>query len=403
MPQPKILLVDDSATNSLMVRTFVEDLGYRCDLAGNGREAVAMCKEVGYDLILMDIIMPVMNGLQATMELRTLFGEHWVPIIFLTGLSQQQDLIEGLKAGGDDYLTKPVSPDLLTAKIQVFLRIAQMQRQINQDAVRLERYFLNNEREQSYALELIERLNRQQLELPSHVWRHLRPASQFNGDLVCYARAGDREYLMLADCTGHGLTAAISAIPAVECFYDLAQTQAALGDIAAAINDKLHRLLPFGRFVAGILIAIDAAAQCVQVWNGGIPCALMFDPQGRKIKQFRSEHPPLGILAARQFDRSLETSMLKPEHALVVCSDGITEAQADNGQMFGLDGVIKAVETGWPGRIGNTVLQALQRHRQNEAILDDASLLVVHAPSLKNKQGADMGCVSPSRSRWHDA
>ncbi|UGA37559.1 serine/threonine-protein phosphatase [Chromobacterium haemolyticum] len=161
-----------------------------------------------------------------------------------------------------------------------------MQRQINQDAVRLERYFLDNEREQSYALELIERLNRQQLELPSHVWRHLRPASQFNGDLVCYARSGGREYLMLADCTGHGLTAAISAIPAVECFYDLAQEQAALGDIAAAINDKLHRLLPFGRFVAGIIIAIDAASQCLQVWNGGIPCALMFDPQGRKIKQF---------------------------------------------------------------------------------------------------------------------
>lgn len=403
MHQPKILLVDDSATNSLMVRTFVEDFGYQCDLACNGREAVSICKEVDYDLILMDIIMPVMNGLQATMELRTLFGEHWVPIIFLTGLSQQKDLIEGLKAGGDDYLTKPVSPDLLTAKIQVFLRIAQMQRQINQDAVRLERYFLNNEREQSYALELIERLNRQQLELPSHVWRHLRPASQFNGDLVCYARSGGREYLMLADCTGHGLTAAISAIPAVECFYDLAQEQAALGDIAAAINDKLHRLLPFGRFVAGIIISIDAAAQCLQVWNGGIPCALMFDPQGRKIKQFRSEHPPLGILAARQFDRSLETSVLRPEHALVVCSDGITEAQADNGRMFGLDGVIKAVQAGWPGRVGNTVLQALQRHRQNEAMLDDASLLVVRSPAHASKPEGDSGHEAKDRSRWHDA
>ncbi|OQS38047.1 MULTISPECIES: SpoIIE family protein phosphatase [Chromobacterium] len=403
MPQPKILLVDDSATNSLMVRTFVEDLGYQCDLACNGREAVSICKEVGYDLILMDIIMPVMNGLEATKELRTLFGEHWVPIIFLTGLSQQKDLIEGLKAGGDDYLTKPVSPDLLTAKIQVFLRIAQMQRQINQDAVRLERYFLDNEREQSYALELIERLNRQQLELPSHVWRHLRPASQFNGDLVCYARSGGREYLMLADCTGHGLTAAISAIPAVECFYDLAQEQAALGDIAAAINDKLHRLLPFGRFVAGIIIAIDAASQCLQVWNGGIPCALMFDPQGRKIKQFRSEHPPLGILAARQFDRSLETSVLRPEHALIVCSDGITEAQAENGRMFGLDGVIKAAEAGWPGRVGNTILQALQRHRQNEAMLDDASLLVVRSPVQASKPEGETGHETKDRSRWHDA
>lgn len=380
MPPPKILLVDDSATNRLTVSTLIQDQGYCCDLANNGEEALARCRETRYDLILMDIIMPVMNGLQATVELRALFGEHWVPIIFLTGLSQQQDLIDGLKAGGDDYLTKPVSPELLAAKVQVFLRIAKMQQQINQDAVRLEHYFLSNEREQSYALELVERLNRQQLELPAHVWRHLRPASQFNGDLICYARADEREYLMLADCTGHGLTAAISAIPAVECFYDLAQTQTPLSDIAAAINDKLHRLLPFGRFVAAIIVAIDADSQCLQVWNGGIPCALMFDAAGRKIKHFRSEHPPLGILEAGQFDKSLESGRLGSGHRLVISSDGITEARADNEQMFGLDGVVKAVETGWPDRIGDSVLQALQRHRQNEAMLDDASLLVLSAP-----------------------
>lgn len=397
MPQPKILLVDDSATNRLTVSALIEDQGYRCDLACNGQEAVARCSEERYDLILMDIIMPEMNGLQAALELRALFGEHWVPIIFLTGLSQQQDLIDGLKAGGDDYLTKPVSPELLAAKVQVFLRIARMQQQINQDAERLERYFLSNEREQSYALELVERLNRQQLELPAHVWRHLRPASQFNGDLICYARAGEREYLMLADCTGHGLTAAISAIPAVECFYELAQAQTPLGDVAAAINDKLQRLLPFGRFVAAIIVTIDAGTQCLQVWNGGIPCALMFDAHGAKIKHFRSEHPPLGILQARQFDKSLETSKLGAGCKLVISSDGITEAQAENGQMFGLDGVIKAVAAGWPGRIGNTVLQALQRHRQNEAILDDASLLVVSAPPAACSQES-----APSQPRWQD-
>ena len=95
MPPPKILLVDDSATNRLTVSTLIQDQGYCCDLANNGEEALARCRETRYDLILMDIIMPVMNGLQATVELRALFGEHWVPIIFLTGLSQQQDLIDG--------------------------------------------------------------------------------------------------------------------------------------------------------------------------------------------------------------------------------------------------------------------------------------------------------------------
>ncbi|XLM23133.1 response regulator, partial [Chromobacterium piscinae] len=134
------------------------ELGYRCVSAKNGLEAVAFCQNQLPDLVLMDVIMPEMDGLQATTELRRMFGEHWVPIIFLTSLNELESVVQGLKAGGDDYLAKPVSFDLLSAKIHVFLRIAEMQNQINQDALRLEKYYRENEFEQQLALELIERL-----------------------------------------------------------------------------------------------------------------------------------------------------------------------------------------------------------------------------------------------------
>ncbi|VEB44629.1 Transcriptional regulatory protein AfsQ1 [Chromobacterium violaceum] len=272
MSSTTILLVEDSATNRYFIEQFIQELGYRCASAKNGVEAVEYCRNQVPDLVLMDIIMPEMDGLQATTELRRLFGEHWVPIIFLTSLNELESVVSGLKAGGDDYLAKPVSFDLLSAKIHVFLRIAQMQNQINQDAVRLEKYYQENEFEQQLALELIERLVRLRTSRPGHVWQYLNPAAGFNGDLIIICQPpGGGEHIMLADCTGHGLTAAISALPAIDCFHEMTEAGCDMAAIARGVNQKLHKLLPGGRFVAAALIAIDADGRHARVWNGGVP------------------------------------------------------------------------------------------------------------------------------------
>lgn len=381
MSSTTILLVEDSATNRYFIEQFIQELGYRCASAKNGVEAVEYCRNQVPDLVLMDIIMPEMDGLQATTELRRLFGEHWVPIIFLTSLNELESVVSGLKAGGDDYLAKPVSFDLLSAKIHVFLRIAQMQNQINQDAVRLEKYYQENEFEQQLALELIERLVRLRTSRPGHVWQYLNPAAGFNGDLIIICQPpGGGEHIMLADCTGHGLTAAISALPAIDCFHEMTEAGCDMAAIARGVNQKLHKLLPGGRFVAAALIAIDADGRHARVWNGGVPCVLLFNEKGEVEARCKSAHPPLGVLPAEAFDDSMQTLAWLPERALVVSSDGITEAKDSQGAMFGLAGVEAAVRRGWPDRIGEAVLAAAKAHMQGGAASDDVSLLVVRHP-----------------------
>lgn len=378
MSQITILLVEDSATNRQMIGQFITRLGYRCAVAVHGLDALAYCQENRPDLILMDVVMPEMDGLQATEALRELFGESWVPIIFLTSQSELESVVLGLKAGGDDYLAKPVNFDLLAAKIQVFLRIAEMQEQINQDAIRLEKYYQANEEEQRLTLELIERLNEQYTSPQPHVWQHLSPATHFNGDLICICPSpSGQEHIMLADCTGHGLAAAISALPVVDCFYEMTRNGSALSDIAAGINKKIYKLLPRSRFVAAALISIDHKTGTINVWNGGIPCVLLFSTFGKLAVRLKPRHPPLGILPEEDFDKTTQALNFHPHDMLVVSSDGITESKNCQGAMFGVEGVIEAVKSTEGKSVGDHVLKMVSMHLEGNAASDDVSLLVI--------------------------
>ena len=126
----KILLVDDSATIRAATTQMLEKMGHRVALAENGELALLACARERPDLVLMDVTMPVMDGYEAAKELRARFADDWVPIIFLSGADQELDLERGISAGGDDYLTKPVSALVLHAKIHAMQRIDEMRRRL---------------------------------------------------------------------------------------------------------------------------------------------------------------------------------------------------------------------------------------------------------------------------------
>jgi CheY-like chemotaxis protein len=123
----KIAIVDDTLVNLLIVRKHVEILGHTALTAANGIEALALFEREKPDLILMDVVMPEMDGYEAARRIRTLEnGARWTPIIFLTGMGSEDDLKCGIEAGGDDYLIKPVSPVVLAAKIKAMHRLHDM-------------------------------------------------------------------------------------------------------------------------------------------------------------------------------------------------------------------------------------------------------------------------------------
>lgn len=134
----KILLVEDSATLRYAMRNYIIEAGHTPLITRSGEEALQMLETTPVDMIIMDVEMPGLNGFETTRLIREWLGGHWIPIIFVTGRNEDESYREGIEAGGDDYLIKPVSAMIIKAKIRAMERITEMRDQLNQLNAELE-------------------------------------------------------------------------------------------------------------------------------------------------------------------------------------------------------------------------------------------------------------------------
>jgi twitching motility two-component system response regulator PilH len=116
-----ILIVDDSPTDVHVFKKIMEKQGYQTEIARDGQEGIDVAKRVHPDLILMDVVMPVLNGFQATRKLRNDPETADIPVIMVTTKDQQTDINWGKRQGASEYLVKPVAPADLLAKIKALL------------------------------------------------------------------------------------------------------------------------------------------------------------------------------------------------------------------------------------------------------------------------------------------
>ncbi len=122
-----ILLAEDSRVSALPVIAFLKERGYRVSHVVDGAAAVAAYQADTPDLVLMDVMMPVLDGIEATRRIKALGGRRWVPVMLLTGLSAQEEIVAGFAAGADDYLIKPIVFPVLEARMHSMQRIATIQ------------------------------------------------------------------------------------------------------------------------------------------------------------------------------------------------------------------------------------------------------------------------------------
>src|SRR5260221_4896910 len=121
-----ILVVDDSPTIRAALRSLLERMGHTVVEANDGKEALQMYRKDRPGLVLIDVVMPVMDGYEAARHMRETSAEEWVPIIFLSSKEADQDLNRAIEAGGDDYLVKPVSFVVVNGKIRALQPLASM-------------------------------------------------------------------------------------------------------------------------------------------------------------------------------------------------------------------------------------------------------------------------------------
>jgi two-component system response regulator CpxR len=119
IPKLSLLLVDDDEELCSMMKEFFAEIGHNLDSAHNGRAGLACALGGTYDLVILDVMLPLVNGFTVLQQLRR---RKDVPVIMLTARAQREDRIAGLNTGADDYLPKPFDPDELLARIRAVLR-----------------------------------------------------------------------------------------------------------------------------------------------------------------------------------------------------------------------------------------------------------------------------------------
>ncbi len=115
-----ILLAEDDQNLSLILKNYLEAKGFKADLYKNGQDAIQGFDTKGYDLCIIDVMMPVKDGFTLVSEIRK--KDSKIPVIFLTAKSMHDDVMEGFRVGGDDYLTKPFNMDELLARINAVMK-----------------------------------------------------------------------------------------------------------------------------------------------------------------------------------------------------------------------------------------------------------------------------------------
>ncbi len=126
----KVLIVEDDRAVMMLTSAYIRSFGHEIETAVSGEEALEKFDPNHIDMVLMDYMLPGINGFETTMRLREIYEDEWFPIIFLTSAHEDEHLSQGLAAGGDDYLYKPVTPVVLEAKLKAMQRIVSMQQEL---------------------------------------------------------------------------------------------------------------------------------------------------------------------------------------------------------------------------------------------------------------------------------
>lgn len=380
-----VLSVDDDPTLGLLLKTFIHSLGHECTVVGDGERALQQYRQSAFDLVLMDQLMPGMGGIAATRAIRELQKlSGWRPIIMLSGLSETDDQVASLDAGCDDFIGKPVNFAILAAKINAFGRIAMLQEQVAEQNRQLLQYRHAEAEERRISRFLMSRLVRSELLDHPQVRYLLQPANEVSGDLLlaCPSSNGDL-YVMLADATGHGLPAALTLIPLSQAFYAMASKGFTLDSIAWELNLRHRAYSPVDRFVAALLVLYRPRENLLTVWNGGVPAALLLDPQGAVVRRFNSLNLPLGIVDGDDFENLHETVAVTPGQRLLLYSDGLIEAENAAHQPFGKARLEQCLQQPAHGDLIDSLQQALLSHMNGRQPHDDLSCLLLECSAVE--------------------
>jgi len=376
----RILIVDDIKANvDVLVQALRND--YKLSVALDGASALRSVGKNPPDLVLLDIMMPGIDGYEVCRRLRASEQTRDIPVMFLTSLEDVQDKARGFEIGANDYLTKPFEILEVKARVRSLVRA-----KAYADAIREAR-----EMELSIAREI------QMGILPSDlstcttgtgldIHAVLEPAQQVGGDLYDVLRAGDdRVAVVLGDVSGKGIPASLFMAVTMTLIRSMTRQYERPEDIIRHVSDELVTQNPRKMFVTMACLVYDLRSRQVTCANAGHNPAVLL----RHGEPPRFVFSPTGMVAGLFPGNSVcgESLELEAEDTLVLFSDGVTEAFNKDEELFG-DKRLLARLADEPGQSAcetvSSILRAVRNHASGAPQSDDISIVAVRfSPRLQ--------------------
>ncbi|MBU3666434.1 MAG: response regulator [Chthoniobacterales bacterium] len=378
----RILIVDDQPENCTVLQRRLEKEGHSCVSMHDGETALARLDAESFDLVLLDIMMPGMDGREVLRRIKTDEKLRHIPVIMISALDQIESVVQCIELGAEDYLPKPFNPVLLRARIG-----ASLDRKRLRDAEQAA-FTALKESQEKLAAELSEAAAYVQSVLPAPLkdgavraeWEFL-PSSSLGGDAFDYGPAPDGKFgICLLDVCGHGVGAALLSISVLNVIraeslpgVDFRDPGAVLAGLNAAFPMEKHGEMFFTAW-CGIY---DPVTRAMRFAAGGHPPAVLVRADGT-TEILAAKGPVIGACPGMKFG-SVEV-VIPPASRLFVFSDGAYEILRHDGTMMG-HGALRELLSRAPhqGAVPS-IMDQLRNLNSQPAFDDDVSLVELCFP-----------------------
>lgn len=368
---PLILIVEDNPESLDILRARLAAHNYEVITALDGEAGLTMAREKQPDLILLDIMMPKMDGIKVCQRLKEDPSLPFMPIIMVTAKADSKDVVAGLEAGGDEYLTKPVDHAALIARVNSMLRIKDLHDTVLEQSAQLKVQLETATKIQSLFWPEIPGM-----EAGSYVWATSVPAGYVGGDLYDIIPLSDSSWLVyVADVSDKGVPAALIMAALSTKIRSEALVQSEVGKLLESANQSMYSLTSEEGFFATIALARywPADGKMQLALGGHLPPLLIVDSDIGALPQLRGIS--LGIMPDVHYET--EEISLSPGESILFITDGVVEAENENKELFGNDRLAAYIKSAKGPPWGKGLLHSISQWRGNSSASDDVTILEI--------------------------
>ncbi len=333
-----LLLVDDNPTNLQVLYQTLETTGCKLLVAKNGETALSIAQKASPDLILLDIMMPGIDGFEVCRRLKADPNTADIPVIFLSALTDTKDKVQGLQLGAVDYVSKPFQPDEVIARVDTHLTIHRLKREVEQKKDALEA-------ELEAASDVQRRLLPKRLpEIAGFkLAAHYETSLYAGGDYYDIAEMADNRWgFLVADAEGHSAPAAVMMAMTCALFRSYPEPPLDPGELLFFLNQHMCKVAE-PSFVTALYIVYDANHHTLKIARAGHPPPMIYRSTDKKA----IEYPCSGVfpLGIDPYEQVLVTeAALQPGDRILMYTDGVTERFNMDGETYGEERLLRQLE-----------------------------------------------------------